>query len=80
MRGVLWGGNINGGAKMLIKGVSRLCDSCVYKLSSAKYFSNIFSLACVLCICRGKLMNPYLFSIVNDYAVNQKCGNNNFFR
>lgn len=71
MRAILWGGSINGGAEMLIKGVSRLCDSCVNKLSNAKYFSNIFSLACVLCICRRKLMNPELFSIVNDYAVNQ---------
>lgn len=44
--------------KMVIKGVSRLYDSCVYKLSNAKYFSNIFSLAFVLCICRRKFMNP----------------------
>lgn len=42
---------------MLVKGVSTLWDSCVYKLSNAKYFSNIFSLACVLCICRRMLMN-----------------------
>lgn len=56
---------------MLIKGVSRLCGSCVYKLSNAKYFSNIFILACVLCIYRRKLVNPCLFSIVNDYTVNQ---------
>lgn len=70
MRGILWGGNINGGAKMVVRGVSGLCDGRFNKLSSVKYFSNIFNLACVLTIYRGKLVNPCLCSIVNAYAVN----------
>lgn len=55
---------------MLVKGVSSLCDGSLYKLLSVKCFSDVLNLACVLCTCRGKLMHPYLCSIVNAYAVN----------
>jgi len=55
---------------MLSRGHSGLCDGGLYKLASVKYCSSIFDPACVLCICGGKLMNPYLCSTVNAYAVN----------
>jgi len=70
MRGTLWGGSISGGTEMLSRGHSGLCDGGLYKLASVKYCSSIFDPACVLCICGGKLMNPYLCSTVNAYAVN----------
>lgn len=57
---------------MLVKGISGLCDGSLCKLPSVEYFSDIFNLACVLGICRGKLMNSYLCSVVNAYAVNYK--------
>lgn len=55
---------------MLVRGISGLCDSSLYKLPNIQYFSNIFNVACVLCIFRGMFMNPFLCSIVNAYAVN----------